>query len=275
MSLTSTLTPAQILAAFRPPTRFQKASFTGQAAGSFHSSLLLAGIPGAGTAASAGLNGAALTGGSRPNGGAIPFPAAVGGQSVYLGGVSAQEGGAIGGLIVADRLWENSGYTVTSTGSQATAFPGLPARDSNGAASGVGVELWVEIYTATTNGAPVTLTISYTNSAGTATHTATATIPANAVAGLIIPATLQAGDVGVQSIQSATLSASLVTGSFGLVCTRSITDIPITADNLATRQDIFQLGSPLMYDGSVPWLIYEMTGTGGGRVTSSLSFLQV
>lgn len=272
MALSSTLTPAQILAALKPPTRFQKASFTGQAAGTFHSSLLLAGFPGAGTAASAGLNGVALTS-PRPNGGQIPFPAAVGGQSVYLGGVSLQEGGAIGGAIVADRLWENSGYNVTSTSAQNTTFPGLPSRDVNGAAAGAGVELWLEVYTACTNTA--TVTVSYTNSAGTAGRTATCTIPASAVAGLMVPFTLQAGDSGVQSVQSLTLSASLGAGSIGLVLTRSVADIPVTIDNVSTRQDMFQLGCPLMYDASVPWLIYQMTGAGGGRVTALANFLQV
>lgn len=280
MSLTSTLTPAQILAALRPPQRISKASFTGQGAGFFHSSLYLAGLPGAGAAPAPGVNGATLTN-TSPSvpgyAGQIPFPAAVGGQSVYLAGASLSEGGNISAGLLYDRLWHNSGLVVTTTGAQAIAQPALPARDANGASSGVGCELWLEVVTATTNaGAIANMTASYTNSAGTAGRTATMqSFPANAVAGSIHRFDLAAGDIGVQSVQSITLGTSLVTGSISAVIARPIADLPVTADNLSQRQDMFQLGMPIMYDGSVPWLIYILNGAAAGRVSALLNLLQV
>lgn len=246
-----------------PPQDIFKAAFTGEAAGQFHSSFYLAGRPGAATAPSPGLNGAALT----SYAGQIPFPAAVGGENVYLAAMEATQAANIGSVTLCDRLWHNSGIVVTTTTAQAITHPGLPARDANGATDGEGIMLALEVSTATTNASAVTtITASYTNQAGTAGRTATiASFPATAVAGTFVPFTLQAGDTGVRSVQSITLGSTLTGGGpIHLVQYRQIATIGVPLANVAATRGIADLVLPRMYDNSVPWLVFGLTGTAAG-----------
>lgn len=261
-----------LIAALQPTQPLLKASFTGQAAGQLHSSLYLAGLPGAAAAPSPGLNGTTLT----SYAGQIPFPATVASTSIYLASMDATQAGNIGGVMLCDRLWHNSGAVVTTTTAQSITFSGLPARDNTGTTNGAGVQLAIEVTTATTNGSPVTnMTASYTNSAGTAGQTATVTsFPANAVAGTFVPFNLAAGDLGVRSVQSITLGTSLVTGAVSLVCYRVIAVIPTPTANVSGGQDFAQLGLPVMYNSSVPWMVYILGGTAGGQVVSSINYAQ-
>lgn len=261
-----------VIAGLQPVQPVLKASFTGQAVGGLHSSLYLAGLPGASAAPSTGLNGAALT----SYAGQIPFPATVVNQNIYLASMDLTQAGNIGGAILCDRLWHNSGTVVTTTTAQSITFPGLPTRDQNGTSNGVGVQLAIEVTTATTNGAPITnMTASYTNQAGTAGQTATVTsFPANAVAGTFVPFNLAAGDTGVRSVQSITLGTSLVSGAVSLVCYRAIAVIPSPQTGVTGGQDFAQLGLPQMFNSSVPWMVYVLSGTAGGQVISTINYAQ-
>jgi hypothetical protein len=254
------------------PNPVLKASFTGQAAGQLHSSLYLAGLPGAAAAPAPGINGAALT----AYAGQLSFPATSGGTTIYLAGMQLAEAGNIGGVIVCDRLWHNSGLVVTTTGAQAITFPGLPARDQNGASAGAGVQLALEVVTTIGNAAPVTnCTASYTDSSSASGNTAAiASIPTGAVAGTFLPFTLAAGDMGVQSVASVTLGTSLVSGSVSLVCYRVVAMVPTTTANVISQSDWTQLGLPVMYNTSVPWMVYMLSGTAGGQVVGSMVYAQ-
>lgn len=261
-----------LIAALRPTQPFQKTTFTGQAAGQLHSSLYIAGLPGAAVAPSPGLAGAALTSYT----GQIPFPTPVGGQSVYLVGIDATQGGNIGGVLLVDRLWHNSGITSTTTTGQTVNSVTWPARDISGATTGVGVQIGLEVTTATTNGSPVTnTTITYTDTAGNASNTGTITsFPANAVAGTFVPFQLAAGDVGVTSIQTLTLGTSYGTGVLSLVAYRVIAWVGLPVASVTGSQDFAQLGMPIMFDNSVPFLLYSLTGTAGGALFASLNYAQ-
>lgn len=255
-----------------PPQPILKASFTGQAAGQLHSSLLLAGLPGAGSAPSPGLAGAALTSYT----GQIPFPATSGSTTIYLAGMDAQCSANVGAVILYDRLWHNSGITSTTTTGQTVNSVTFPARDMNGATSGVGVQVGLEVTTATTNGSPITnTTITYTNSSASGSKTGTITsFPANAVAGTFVPFNLAAGDVGVQSIQTLTLGTSYGTGVLTLVAYRVLATIPISASNIPTREGWSVLGLPVLYNTSVPFLLYVLSGTAGGQVVANVTYAQ-
>ena len=99
------------------------------------------------------------------------------------------------------------------------------------------------------------LTVSYTNSGGTAGRTATLSaivgsqVPATPVIGTIVWFNLQAGDKGVQSIQSITLGTSMLTGSISLMITRDILTVGTTIPNVSVPK---VLGSPgiRIYNGS-------------------------
>lgn len=261
-----------LIASMLPSEDFYKAAVTAEAAGVAHSSFYLAGRPGAATAPSPGLAGAALT----SYAGQIPFPAAVGGENVYLARFEGAQAANVGGLMLADRLWHNSGFTVTTTTAQTVNSAAWPARDIDGSTNGKGVMVAVEVSTATTNGSAITnMTMSYTNEAGTSGRTATiASFPATAVAGTFVPFLLAAGDGGVRSIQSLTLGTSLLTGTVHLVAYRQIATLPTPLANASNSQDGISLGLPRMYDNSVPFIVYNVMGTAVGIVDAQITYAQ-
>lgn len=155
-----------------------------------------------------------------------------------------------------DVLWVNSGLVVTTTTAQAIVTPALPARDVNGMTNGEGCMIAL-LFTAASTLAAVgsNLTVSYTNSAGVAGRTATLSavvgsqVPATPVIGTIVWFSLQAGDIGVKSIESITLGTSMLTGSISLMITRDILTVGTTLPNVSAPK---VLGSPgiRIYNGS-------------------------
>lgn len=155
-----------------------------------------------------------------------------------------------------DVLWVNSGLVVTTTTAQAIVTPVLPARDVNGTTNGEGCMIAL-LFTAASTLAAVgsNLTVSYTNSAGVAGRTATLSavvgsqVPATPVIGTIVWFSLQAGDIGVKSIESITLGTSMLTGSISLMITRDILTVGTTIPNVSVPK---VLGSPgiRIYNGS-------------------------
>lgn len=130
-----------------------------------------------------------------------------------------------GTLILYDRLLHNAGMSGTNTGSQTVG--GTITRNTGG----IGNAIWAEIYT-TIGTTPATLSVSYTNQAGTSGRTATATVGVSGVSNLaqiIVRVPLQAGDYGVQAVANATLSGSTGTaGSFGITVARPLAYLPIS-----------------------------------------------
>jgi len=262
----------QLIAGLTAPVSVLKTSATGEAAGELWSPFYTAGYPGAATAPSPGVNGAALASYT----GALDFPATVSGSNIYLAGADANQGGSVGEIWVCDRLWHNSGLTVTTTGAQAITTPTFPSRDASGGATGAGLMLGIEVSTATTNAGAVTnMTASYTDEAGNTGNTATMTsFPATAVAGHFSVFNLAAGDRGLRALASVTFGTSLVTGAVHLVVFRVIARIPTPTANISTRLDAIQLGMPRMFDTSVPFLLYRLTGTSIGTVSATLNYAQ-
>lgn len=263
---------ALVAAIIPSPTLFGKDSGTAEAIGTPHTPWYSAGITGAGAAPTGGLNGALI---SATANGRIPIPATVSGLTSYLARLSMQHTGNIGSALLIDRQWGNV-PVVTTTGAQAVTSPAWPARDASASTAGVGVYLALEVSSATGNGGAVTnTTVSYTNSAGTASRTATlASFPATAVAGTFVLFALQAGDVGVRSVQSITLGTSYVSGAIHLVAFRLIADVGFPAANIVSERPFTSLGLPAVWDESVLQLVYIPTSTAPGAVVGSLTFAQ-
>lgn len=267
MPITSTDT---YLAGLLPTYGLVKASFTGEAAGVQFSPFYTPGNPGAAAAPSPGVNGAALT----SYAGQLNFPASVTNKSVYLADLTVSQGGNVGAVYLCDRLWHNSGLTVTTTGAQAITFPTLPSRDFSGSTAGVDVLLGIEVSTATTNvGAVTNMTCSYTDSSGNSGATGTVTsFPATSVAGTFVPFNLAAGDVGVRSVQSVTFGTSLGGGAVHLVAYRVIAVLGTPVASVAASPPPAM--PRRMYDNSVPFLLYDTVGTAGGVVSGSYQYCQ-
>lgn len=245
------------LAGMRPPVFFAKAATPALVIGRPQSLWALAGAPGAG-AYSAALNGVALDGGTTQIPGQLnrANPTTGAAYLARLTGRATQPGV----LLLCDRLWHNGGYTITTTGAQATTFPGLPARDNNGSINGEGVMIGLEV-SANAGAAAPAPTISYTNEAGTAGRTAGLAFPtANSpLAGSFFPFGLQAGDKGVKSVQSLSLNTSWVSGTVNLVAYRVLAALPITQANVDNEIDALTSGFPRIYDGTVPFFLFVPT----------------
>lgn len=234
----------------RPPEDFLKVGAAMQAAGIWHSFFYTTGRPGAAAAPTPGLAGAALT----SYAGQIPWtdPASGNGYLARLAAAATRSGA----LMLADRLWHNSGIVVTTTTGQTINSVAWPARDRDGSTNGENVQVGLEVSSAMGNGSPITnTTLTYTNQSGTGSRTATmASFPANAVAGTFVPFELQAGDTGIRSIQTLTLGTSYVSGTFHLVAFRQLGLLHLPAANAGAGLDTITSGFVRCYNQSVPFL---------------------
>lgn len=240
---------------------FQKTTGTMEAIGVWHSLFYAAGRPGAAAAPTPGLAGAALSSTSAQVAGQLPFFDPVSGESklAKLGCTAA----LAGTLLLCDRLWHNSGFTSTTTTAQTVNSATWPARDVDGATTGNDVMIGLEVSTATTNGSAVSnCTLSYDDLSGAGKTATTAyNIPATAVAGTFVPFNLAAGDAGVQQVNSLTLGTSLGTGVVHLVAYRVLDRIVVPGSGLGSNHDAISTGFKRMWDGTVPFLLWNPTAT--------------
>ena len=227
----------------------------------------IAGIPGAGSNNTT-LNGGVYSSTSSPVAGQIFHADPAGGISSYAGRV--QVGSSATGVSMqvwlVDRLWDNGGFDVTNTGVQSITSPTWPARDMDGSTNGRGVMLMLEVSATTGSGSP-SITVTYTNSAGTASRTGaniTSTATTTASQGFLIG--LQAGDVGVRSVQSLQLSGSWTSGTINLVAFRWITPVGIVLNGAGA--DPITGGFGRLYNGSVPYFLV-LNGNFAGSVNGT------
>lgn len=265
---------ADLIAGFRPTQSFYKTTGAMKAAGVNHSCWYAAGFPGAGSASSAGVAGEALSSSSSQVPGQIPFPSPVVGKEVRLGRLEGLQTSSVGAFMLADRLWQNSGLSVTSTGSQAVNSVALPARDRDLSTNGRGVLVALEVSSTLGVGTP-TITIGYTNSDGVSGRTGTiGPLLTTSSQGTVYLMAMQAGDVGVRSIQSFQSSATMTSGSVQLIMYREIATLPLPASNFSNDRNAMELGIPVVPDGAVPFLVVQATGTTSTLIDGSLNFAQ-
>lgn len=226
-----------------------------------------AGMP-ASAGAAPGTTGAAL---SRTTQGAMPIPAPSGVS--YL---SSWEGvlTTAGTVILSDRLVEFGGQSSIVTTAQTFSALALPSR----ATSATDVELWLEVYTALGSTASATVTASYTNSSGTSGRTATLVggIPASLGAGRTLQFALQAGDTGVQSVQSVTTGTSSGTaGNFGVTLRRTLLFGMSPANNLAwPSQGYAETDLQICPDDACLEVIVLSTGSNTGTLQGNFGIAQ-
>ena len=259
-----------VIAGCEPPQFFFKTLSPSLTAGRPYTPFYAAGIPGAAVAPTPGLSGVAVT--TYP--GQIPFTNPVSGTS-YLARFVGLSSGQNGQLILVDRLWHNSGINITSTGSQTVNSATFPARDENGTTNGAGVLLGVEVSAQTGSGTP-SITVTYTNSAGAGSKTGTNIIGtgANSPVGTFYPIGLAAGDVGVQSVQSFALGTTWTSGTIHLVAYRVLSVIQLGASGISTAVDVVTGGMPVMYNNTVPFVIFVPSTTSSTSLQGSMTVTQ-
>ena len=232
---------------------FNKAA-TAQATGQWASFWGIAGQPGTGT----------LTiGNTSP--GAVPTDATAGAPTINAfgsGNTGYLASGSVyssvnGQYFLADRLYHAGSFSLALGAVGITDPPSFSSRLPNG--DYTGVSMWLEI--ATVNGATnTTVTVSYTNEKLVSGRTAAldANINAHAI-NRLLPFRLQAGDLGVSSIQSVTVGGVAGTGTVNVVLSRLIAAFNVYSYAAEPRADIFKLGMPIVYDTSCLWM-YALTG---------------
>lgn len=264
MSITSM---DKLLSSLRPVVDIYK--YQGSFVASRPASLVYSiGYPGAMTAPTCGTTGQAITSFA----GQIPFSNPTSGNthlsSLYM---AASVNGT---MLVCDRLWHNSGLSATSTSAQTVNSCDFAARDDNGQASGKGVLVGVEVSTAVGAGTG-TFTMTYTNSDGTSGRSVVSPpVAANATPGWFFPIGLQAGDVGVRSIQTIQQSATWTTGAYSLVAYRVIARVTVPFANCGEYIDPFSGGFPRLYDNTSLFLIWIPTATTITHFVGSIVYAQ-
>lgn len=211
----------------------------------------IAGNPPAAVASSAGINGEALSGVVQ---GAIPRTNPTGGANAYIGraGFVASQ---IGQLWIVDRLWQNSGLSVTSTSAQSITPVALPARSEDGTANGARVMAAIE-WSATGGAGTPTVTLTYTDQDGNPGASAVMTGVSAPPVGQMEIFRLADGDSGVRAPTSLIQSATRVSGTMHLVLFRVLAAIDFPSGGQANNIDAITGGLPRVYDDSVLQLMW-------------------
>jgi hypothetical protein len=217
------------------------------------------GNPGASTANAAGTGGQAVT----PSLGAT-----VGGRilrtnpssgNAHIGRLTANATVA-GTLWLIDRLWHNSGLSVTSTSAQAISAATLPARSGDGTTNGANVMAAIE-WSATGGAGTPTVTLTYTDQDGNAFATGTFTGVASPQVGTFEIFTLAAGDTGIRAPISFIQSATRTSGTMHLVLFRVLAQVEVTAANIGNAIDALTSGFPQLFDDTTLQLVWFPTAT--------------
>ena len=260
-----------VVAGMQFPRSFAKALSGTLVAGRPYSYWATAGLPGAGSYDST-LAGVALSSTSSQVAGQLHYTDPTGGTFSYVARLSATCTQAAV-LILADRLWHNGGITITQNTAQTVNSATLPARDNAGSTNGDGVLAALEVSAGTGAGTP-TLTLSYTNQAGTASRTATNVIStvASSAAGSVYLFGLQAGDTGIRSIQTYTQSATWTSGTVNLVLYRPLIYLELPGALVPNAVDFITSGGVRMFDGSVPYLMIVPNTTTSSQIIGNVVY---
>lgn len=249
------------IAGFQAPQPFVKVGITMAAVGAqrAYSPWYANGNPGASTATSVGINGEAVTPALGSVEGRLRRTNPGGGLQAYLGrlAVTATQPGT---LWLVDRLWQNSGLSVTSTTAQSITPASLPARSGDGTANGANVMAAIEWSAAGGAGTP-TVTLTYTDQDGNTGATGSFTGVASPPVGTWEIFTLAAGDFGIRAPTSFIQSATRTSGTMHLVLFRLIAQVEVTSANIGNAIDALTAGMPRIYDDSVLHLVWLPSAT--------------
>jgi hypothetical protein len=217
---------------------------------------------------------AAIT--DRMTQGALPIIAPGEGRDLHLIGASVIP--QIPGVyLLYDRLFHVGGLSGTSTSAQTV--QGSPASPALTRYTGGGGNMaWYEIYSLLGTTA-TTLTMNYTNQAGTSGQTATVNIGATnnreVTRAQRIP--LAAGDTGIRAINTVILAASTgAAGNFGITIAQPLAWIPVASGGMAGWRD-YTTGLPgiptIHPDACLAWL-YIPLSTSAPEVWGCLSTVE-
>lgn len=219
------------------------------------------GFPGITPTLTPGIQGEALT--SMP--GQLGFPAPVAGQNVYISRVAANVGGRGGTLILADRLWHNSGLLTNTTAPQLVDSVQFPPRDKDGTSNGSGVYLGLEVTTQVGVGAASAGAVDVLCANGN-TAVCYRTPSVGSFASAPVGAFQQLGESrtdnlvvnlsGVRKVNYWLGYSSTFGGAFRMVAFRPLLVMPISGAQTTDVYDALTSGLIRCWDNTVPFFIY-------------------
>lgn len=227
----------------------------------------LAGNPGAGTLAVGN-----TTTGIVPTGAIAGYPvinAFAGGATGYLAGV--QFGSSVAcRLVTYDCLFSAGAFAFNAAATLSTQ-PSYSGRVPSGGTDFTNTEIWIETVTAFT-GNP-SFAITYTNQAGVAGRT-TGTVASGAALAIgrmyLMP--LQAGDAGIQKIESVTCTVATV-GTFNVHVMRRLWNGRVRINNDGDAHDFTKTGMPQVFaDSALRTVVYtDSTSSGVPEIQFEIS----
>jgi hypothetical protein len=247
-------------------SRFVKTASKTLVSTGWFSLLDTAGDPGAGT----------INPGNTANG-LVPTSSTGGFPTINAFGASAlgyitniQAGWNIAGrLMLVDRLFHAGQYAFTAGTTTLATQPSYSGRVPGGT-DFTGCEIWIEVTVAFVTGTAWQVQVTYTNQAGTAARSSII-LPATAAAGLtqgrMYQLGLQAGDTGVQKIESVIVTnggTAMTAGNFNVLVLRPLVHLRIDGANMGKEKDFLSLGGPQMFATSaLQWLVNGDGSTSG------------
>lgn len=183
-------------------------------------------------------------------------------------------GSVLGGLTLYDRLFHSGTYT--TVGAPTTTLSGQPSYSSRvpGGSDFTSTEILLE-FVVTMTAAGTTVTITYTNQSGTPGRTTGAVSISSTtafVAGRVLSMPLQAGDSGVQKIESVVITTAS-TGQFNVVVGRRLADFDMRVVNGLDAQAWDMIGGPIVFADSCLWMVSNADSTSSGLPTLALDII--
>jgi len=231
----------------------------------------LAGNPGAGT-----LAGTSTTAGVVPTDATAGTPIinAFGGSNKgYLTKVEYYNS-VISTLFVYDLLFKAGNYAYNSGTTTLSSQPAISSRcpdyPGSGTVFGNGNEIWIEVSTAFVTGTAWQVRVTYTNSAGVTGRSTIISASQNAAAltlGKMFQLALQAGDSGVQTIESVVVTnggTAMTAGAFNVLILRRLWSNRIAIANSGAIDDILKTGAPIVYADSALIVVVQADSTSTG-----------
>lgn len=219
--------------------------------------LQAAGNPGAGT-----LAGTNTASGVVPDDTVAGFPvlnAFGGGNTGYISNIAF--GSTVASRITLFDCLFKAGAYAFNTNTALTAQPSYAGRVIGGT-DFTNTELWIEAVTAFTGNQ--TITVTYTNQAGVTGRTtgaiATGVAP---IVGRMLQLPLQAGDTGIQKIESVVSTVATV-GTFNVLVLRRLWSGRVVAANFGDVHDFLKTGMPQIFENSALMAIVQPDSTATG-----------
>jgi hypothetical protein len=235
------------------------------------STLDLAGTPGAGSLAIGN-----TTSGVVPTDATAGFPTinAFGGGAIGYLSAARFRNAVAGGCILYDRLWHAGSVSMTALAT--TTFAGQPSYTGRlpGGTDFGNLEIIIEINVAVSATA-TTIAVGYTNEAGTTGRSTGASVSLSGVGSrrcILMP--LQAGDKGVQRIDSVTVGGVVATtGTFNVMVARRLAEFDIRVANGLDPQGWDLTGGPQLFADSALWPMLQPDSTSSGLYTLALDII--